>query len=198
VLHNGVLYAPNLDGKVYALNATTGERLREFEIGGPVSAAPALAGDNLIVATEGDKAKVLSKVFRIDTSTNTRIELLTLGQGEQVFAPLTAGDGVVYVHAQAFNAENNRVEGKLYAVNPVTGAQIWSPKWTSEPPPPQAQGGTNWGLMLGVAAGAIIMMLLVQTQARLNEVVCEHRSHLGPDIPQSGGERPHRPVGLPF
>ncbi len=120
---NGTIYAPNLDGKVYALDADTGALVAEFDLGGPISSSPVMVGELIIVATEnGD-------VYSLNTTDNHKTLLVHLEDvvGEKVYeetvqAPLFAGDGVVYVHTLRDN---------LYAINVQTGEVLWKKSLTS-------------------------------------------------------------------
>jgi len=121
---NGTIYAPNLDGKVYALNADTGVLVAEFDLGGPISSSPVLVDGLIIVATEnGD-------VYSLDTTNNHQTLLVHLedlvdekAYEEKVQAPLFAGDGTVYIHTYRDN---------LYAINVQTGEELWMKSLTSE------------------------------------------------------------------
>jgi len=121
---NGTIYAPNLDGKVYALDAETGTPIAEFDLGGPISSSPVLVDGLIIVATEnGD-------VYSLDTADNHQTLLVHLEDvvGEKVYeekvqAPLFAGDSTVYTHTFRDN---------LYAINVQTGEELWKKSLTLE------------------------------------------------------------------
>lgn len=121
---NGTIYAPNLDGKVYALDADTGTLVAEFDLGGPISSSPVLVDGLIIVATEnGD-------VYSLDTADNHQTLLVHLEDvvedkvyEEKVQAPLFAGEGTVYIHTFRDN---------LYAINVQTGEKLWKKSLTSE------------------------------------------------------------------
>jgi outer membrane protein assembly factor BamB len=110
LVYSGAVYAPNLDGKVYVLNAANAQKLNEYDLGSPAAAAPALMGNLIVVASDE------GKVFVIDHNTE-EIRLLT-DLAVRLVAPITAGDGVVYVHTQ----ENETV----YALDPEARVVIWS------------------------------------------------------------------------
>ena len=111
LVHNGAVYAPNLDGRVYLLDAASGRKISDFDLGGPVSSAPVLVNDLVIVATTStNRAKQEGQVFAIDTTDRRQTMLQDLG--ESVHAPLFAGGDTVYVHTM----ENN-----LYAIDTETG-----------------------------------------------------------------------------
>ncbi len=99
-----VVYAACLDGKVYALDAESGEKVIEFDLGSPISSSPVLVGDLVIVATEE------GMVYTLDTGSNNKRELKNLG--EKVRAPLFASEGTVYLHT---------VEDNLYELDVQSG-----------------------------------------------------------------------------
>ena len=106
VICNNTVYAPCLDGKVYVLNAETGDEVvNAIDLASPISSSPALINDSIIVASEN------GQVWTIDTGNNQKSELKNLG--EKIYAPLCAGDETVYIHTQ---------KGILYEVNAQTGA----------------------------------------------------------------------------
>ena len=112
LVHNDAVYAPNLDGRVYVLDAASGRKISDFDLGGPISSAPVLVNDTVIVATTStNRAKKEGKVFAIDTTDRRQAMLQDLG--ESIHAPLFAGGDTVYVHTM----ENN-----LYAIDTDTGA----------------------------------------------------------------------------
>ena len=108
LIKDNIIYAANLDGKVYVLDAQNGNKLREFDLGGAISASPVLAGDTLIIATGS------GNITGIDTVSNTKKALRNLG--EKVDAPLATDGTAVFIHTSA---------GKLYAVNAQSGAEVW-------------------------------------------------------------------------
>lgn len=121
VAYNGVIYAANLDGKVYALGAERGNKVAEFDLKfgekkNPISSSPVLVNGSVIVATED------GKVYALDAETK-RVELLA-DLGEEVYAPISAGDGVVYIHTQK--------KDTLYALSVETGVIQWSRSLSSK------------------------------------------------------------------
>lgn len=114
IVYNNTIYAANLDGKVYILNAETGNEVADaIELGSPVSSWPVLVDSSVIIASEE------GMIYTLDTSNNQVKPLANLE--EQVYAPLSASDGVVYIHSQ---------KGILYEVDMQTGAkrQLYSVK----------------------------------------------------------------------
>ena len=117
VAYNDVIYAPCLDGKVYILDAESGgEVASAVELGSPISSSPVVVGGKVIVASEE------GKVYSLDTSNNQVGLLIDVGgDGQKIHAPLSASDGVVYIHAQDSNQDT------LYAVNVETRLKQWEP-----------------------------------------------------------------------
>ena len=106
IIYDGTIYAPSLDHKVYVLNAETGmEVVSAFELDSPISSSPVLVEDRVIVASEA------GRIYSIDTVTNTIRELENLE--EKIQAPLSVGEGIVYVHTE---------DDAFYAVDVETGA----------------------------------------------------------------------------
>jgi len=122
VAYNNVIYAPNLDGKVYILDANTGrEVVGAVDLGSPISSSPVVVGDKVIIATEE------GKVYSLDASNNQPGLLIDVGDdGQKIYAPLSASDGVVYIHAQASKQDT------LYAVNVETKLTLWSKPLSKE------------------------------------------------------------------
>jgi len=116
VVYNNVIYAPNLDGKVYILDANSGrEAASAVDLGGPISSAPVLVGDKVVLATEE------GNVYSLDTASRQPSLLINVGDnGQKVLAPLGAGDGVVYIKTQTSSQDT------LYAVDVETRETLWS------------------------------------------------------------------------
>jgi outer membrane protein assembly factor BamB len=115
---NNTVYAPCLDGKVYALNAESGSKVVEFNLGSPISSSPVLVNSLIIVATgEGG-------IFSIDTGINQKRQLVNVkelaDEDLTVNSPLVASEGIVYVHAQT-----KKHGSLLYALNAQTGLDLW-------------------------------------------------------------------------
>jgi outer membrane protein assembly factor BamB len=116
VAYNNVIYAPNLDGKVYILDANSGrEVVGAVDLGSPISSSPVVVGDKVIIATEQ------GGVYSLDASNNQVSLLRNVGDGEKIYAPLCASNGVIYIHTQ------NSKQDTLYALDAQTGAEVWRP-----------------------------------------------------------------------
>jgi len=117
VAYDNVIYAPNLDGKVYLLDTKTGREVAgAVDLASPISSSPVVVGDKVIIASQE------GKIYFLDTSDNRLGLLFDVGEsGEEIFAPLSASDGVIYIHAQASKHDT------LYAVEAETGDEAWRP-----------------------------------------------------------------------
>jgi len=110
VVYNNTIYVGNLDGKVYILNAETGDEIVDaIDLRSPVASWPVLVDKLVIVASEE------GVIYAVDTGDNQIKQLASLE--EKIYAPLSASDGVIYVHTQ---------EQSLEALNAQTGVTLWS------------------------------------------------------------------------
>jgi outer membrane protein assembly factor BamB len=125
VVHDNVIYAPNLDGKVYILSAEDGiEVASAVDLGNPISSDPVVVGDKVIIATEE------GAVHSLDTASYQRGPLIINVREEigdvpkkpdrKIYAPLSADSGVVYIKTQTSS------EDALYAVDVETQVALWS------------------------------------------------------------------------
>jgi outer membrane protein assembly factor BamB len=110
---NGTIYAPNMDGKVYALNAETGALVNQFDLGESIVSSPVI----IELVTEEEEVHSLiivatqeGVVYSLNTVNNEKELLASLD--EKVQAPLFASDGTVYIHT---------FEDNLYAIDVETG-----------------------------------------------------------------------------
>jgi len=115
VAYDNVIYAPNLDGKVYMLDAENGhEVVAPVELDSQISSSPVVVGDKVIIASQE------GRVFSLDTSSNRAVtSIFTVRDDEEIRAPLSTSEGVVYIHAQASKHDT------LYAVDAETGREVW-------------------------------------------------------------------------
>jgi len=115
--YNNVIYAPCLDGKIYLIDAENGRQVADaVDLASPISSSPVMVGDKGVVASQE------GKVYFLGTSDNRLGLLFDVGDDRQeIIAPLSASDGVVYIHAQTSKADT------LYAVEVKTGEAAWSP-----------------------------------------------------------------------
>ena len=113
LVSNGTIYAPNMDGKVYALDAETGTMVNQFDLGGQIVSSPVM----IDIVTEEEEVYSLivvatqeGEVYSLNTASNEQKLLASLG--EKVQAPLFASDGIVYIHT---------FEDNLHAIDVETG-----------------------------------------------------------------------------
>ena len=105
----GVVYVGSEDNRVYALDASNGERIWRYETGDVVFSSPAVSGGVVYVGSYD------SHVYALDASTGDLIWSYETGDG--VFSSPAVSGGVVYV-----GSRDNRV----YALDASTGDLIWS------------------------------------------------------------------------
>jgi outer membrane protein assembly factor BamB len=105
---DGVIYVGSNDGKLYALNSDTGEKIWDFFTGGNVTSSPAVANSVVYVGSL-DK-----KVYALNAETGSKIWDFNTG-GNVTSSPAVA-NGVVYVGS---------LDKKVYALNAETGSKIW-------------------------------------------------------------------------
>jgi outer membrane protein assembly factor BamB len=117
ILHNDVIYAPCLDGKVYVLNALTGSYIDTIDlipdtanIDVAISSSSILINDMMVVAATRLYKNSGSYIYKIDTANGTRTELTRFNEG--VNAPLFANGEFVYLHTTRDN---------FYKVNLLSG-----------------------------------------------------------------------------
>lgn len=110
---NGVAYIGSDDGNLYALNASTGERLWSFSTGSvqPILDAPAVAAGVVYI---GSYDGIL---YAVNANTGQRLWSFVTGSNP-VVGPPTVIDGVVYV--------SGGMPETLYALNASTGKMLWS------------------------------------------------------------------------
>jgi eukaryotic-like serine/threonine-protein kinase len=119
VMADKVIFAPNMDGKVYSFNISDGSKASDpVDLKNAIASTPVLAGNKLIVATENGKSD--SKLFSIDITNYTSTQITDLKHLIQ--APLIemkTGDGqtIVYIHTQ---------DNYIYALNADTQVILWS------------------------------------------------------------------------
>jgi len=104
----GILYAANVDGDLFAVEADTGKQIWQVETGLPVSAGPGVAEGLLAIGTaEGQLAAF---------DTRTGEELWRRDLSSEILAVPAIGSGVVVVHAG---------DGKLFGLDAASGEQLW-------------------------------------------------------------------------
>jgi hypothetical protein len=106
---DGIVYVGSLDGKVYALNATTGALVWNFTTGWEVFSSPAIASGVVYVGSED------GNVYALGAVTGALVWNYTTGAG--VYSSPAVAGGVVYVGSQE--------DRNVYALDAVTGALVW-------------------------------------------------------------------------
>ncbi len=106
---DGVVFVGSYDGRLYALDASTGAKLWQRKTGDSIWSSPAVAGGVVFVGS-GD-----GNLYALDASTGATLWSYATG-GPLDSSPAVA-DGVVYVGAS---------KGTVYALNAATGAKLWS------------------------------------------------------------------------
>ncbi len=109
VAYNNTVYAGCLDGKVYALDVRNGDKVAEFNLESPVSSSPVVVNSSIIFASRK------GVIYSLDTGSNELKRLADIE--EEVYGPLCASEGVVYIHTQDLT---------LHRVNANTGAILMS------------------------------------------------------------------------
>ena len=105
----GVVYVGSSDNRVYALDASTGERIWSYETGGWVDSSPAVSGGVVYVGSNDNR------VYALDASTGDLNWSYETGEG--VFSSPEVSGGVVYVGSY---------DNRLYALDASTGDLNWS------------------------------------------------------------------------
>ena len=121
VIYDNTIYTGCLDGKVYALNADTGAKVAEFELDSPISSSPVVVDSSIIFASKE------GVVYAIDTGVNRLRQIVEI-EGE-VYSPLCASNGIVYIHAQkpvGGGCAQRTKESKIVALKVETGVKLWS------------------------------------------------------------------------
>lgn len=109
IILNGVIYAPCLDGNVYALDAMTGKLVFKYELGDSISSSPVAIGNSIIVATT-DLYKKTGKVYLLNTQDKNQRELDAFAEG--ISAPLFTNGDVVYIHTSKDNLYGINIQTK--------------------------------------------------------------------------------------
>jgi eukaryotic-like serine/threonine-protein kinase len=104
VVANGLVYVGSNDGKVYALDASTGAKVWSFRTSGSFY-GPAVANGVVYVASSNHY------MYALDASTGTK-----LWRHKGGYSSLAVADGVVYLAAWSH---------RVYALDASTGAELW-------------------------------------------------------------------------
>jgi outer membrane protein assembly factor BamB len=128
VAMNTVLYGSSADGKLYALDAVSGEERWSFPTEAPIRLAPAVAGDTVFVGSDDGHLYALSVrdgtvLWKVRGGPSAE---MLLGNERMISRwPVRGGpvvdDGVVYFTAGLWPSEGIFV----YAVEAATGKTVW-------------------------------------------------------------------------
>jgi len=92
IAYDNTVYAGCLDGKVYALQASSGGKVAEFNLESPVSSLPVMVDSSIIFASQK------GVIYSLDTGSSELKRLADIE--EEVYGPLCASEGVIYIHTQ--------------------------------------------------------------------------------------------------
>jgi outer membrane protein assembly factor BamB len=106
---DGMVFIGSNDGKVYALNASTGALAWTYTTNDAVFSSPAVADGMVFVGSDD------GKVYALNETTGNRVWSYTTGT--YVLSSPAVADGMVFVGSENY---------KVYALNETTGNQVWS------------------------------------------------------------------------
>jgi outer membrane protein assembly factor BamB len=112
---NGTVYVGSQDGKVYALNATTGKQIWNYTTGGAVVSSPAVAGGVVFVGSQD------GKIYALNATTGKQI--WNYPTWWEVWSSPAVANGVVFVHG---GWDGTTWNGTIYALKASTGTLIWT------------------------------------------------------------------------
>jgi outer membrane protein assembly factor BamB len=105
---SGLVFVGSEDGKVYALNSTTGALVWSYTTGSAVGSSPAFAGGMVFFGSG-------TRVYAVNATTG--IPMWNYQTGNTIESSPAVANGTVFVGSNDY---------KVYALNAVTGALIWS------------------------------------------------------------------------
>ena len=108
---DGTVYVGSEDGKVYALDGTTGTQKWAFTTGGIVDSSPAVDVDGTVYVGSYDH-----KFYALDGADGSQKWSFTTGDW-MISSPAIGIDGTIYVGCW---------DGKVYALDGATGTQKWA------------------------------------------------------------------------
>lgn len=110
VIAGNTIYAPNIDGKVYAFSIETGT-MNKIDIStSPISSSPVLVGTKIFLAAED------GKLWALNTENNT--STMVINYASKIYAPLAASNSIVYTIT---------LNNTLHALNTESGLDLWGP-----------------------------------------------------------------------
>jgi outer membrane protein assembly factor BamB len=111
---NGTVYAGSDNGRLYALNSTTGKQIWQFSPGFLYSFTSPAVVNHVVYIGSGNAST--GRIYALDWLTGVEKWNVTIADNWVDSSPAVAG-GVVYI-----GSSDNRV----YAVNAATGAAVWN------------------------------------------------------------------------
>ncbi|NOZ77276.1 MAG: PQQ-binding-like beta-propeller repeat protein [Euryarchaeota archaeon] len=145
----GRVFVGSREGSFYAVDASTGEFLWEFQTEGPVEGSPAVAGGTVFVGSYD------GCLYALDAATGK--ERWRYETGAEVFTSPAVSGGAVYFGS---------FTGEFMALNALNGKRIWKqearstpPRWSrgagSSPPPTRWARSMPWMQRPGTSSGAM-------------------------------------------
>lgn len=117
---DGMLYIGSYDGKLYALNASSGKLKWVFETGFAIASSPAIGADGTIYIGSGDGKLYALDPYAADDGDRLKWSFAT---GDRIYSsPSIGADGTIYVSSY---------DGWLYALDP-DAADGEKEKWSYE------------------------------------------------------------------
>ena len=115
------VYAGNMDGFLYALDAETGRLAWKYDTQGPVMVPPLITETGLLVASDSGRLWFLDRargepMSYLDEGGTARRSPSFYDVGDSVRAPLTLGDGTVYLVP---------MNEQVVALDPERGNPLW-------------------------------------------------------------------------
>lgn len=102
---DGIIYAGNMDGFVYIINADTMKEVtKPIDLKSPVASAPVVVGNYIVFASRN------CIIYKIDTVSQSIAKIIPLNLKINVNGPLTAYEGIVYIHPQGKNMESINID----------------------------------------------------------------------------------------
>lgn len=120
IVNEGIVYAGCLDGKLYAIEAETGEKVWEFDAGSPIVSSPVLMDDLLIVTDESGTVYVFDLGAEIE---DRAVPLKTISIGADVRSSFCTQEGLVYIQGE---------DNWIYVVDIDKGEVSWKVSLTIE------------------------------------------------------------------
>lgn len=116
VVAGGILYIGSLDGKMYALDAMTGQIKWTLETAGPIRHSAAVVGGRVFFGSHD------TNIYALDSASGGVIWAFNTGAGIST-APVVA-NGTVYIGSR---------DGSFYALDAITGQEQWPAYETGGP-----------------------------------------------------------------